>query len=287
MRGTLKAVVSLGAIAMLIAGCGSSAPKPPSTATLTRAAYVSSTAPGYKTTLSVRETVPAGQITINGNGAFNLVPKREGSMTMQVGIPSAVGAGLGSVQLQVLLLPTAIYVKLPSQIASRIPGKKPWLQVQLSQLGKAAGIPGLGQLLNGSSTLNNPAQYIQYLRATTNGTVKDLGQATVDGFRTTHYHATIDLAKLPSAVPASQRQAAQQLSSLLRRSGVTQLPIDAWVDSAHLVRRVGQTFNESFNGQRVNLALRVDFLQYGPQPAPAVPPASQTQNLLALTGGRL
>jgi hypothetical protein len=206
---------------------------------------------------------------------------------MQVGIPSAVGAGLGSVQLQVLLLPTAIYVKLPPQIASRIPGKKPWLQVQLSQLGKAAGIPGLGQLLNGSSTLNNPAQYIQYLRATTNGTVKDLGQATVDGFRTTHYHATIDLAKLPSAVPASQRQAAQQLSSLLRRSGVTQLPIDAWVDSAHLVRRVGQTFNESFNGQRVNLALRVDFLQYGPQPAPAVPPASQTQNLLALTGGRL
>jgi hypothetical protein len=156
----------------------------------------------------------------------------------------------------------------------------------VSQLGKAAGIPGLGQLLSGSSTLNNPARYVQYLRATTNGTVQDLGQATVDGFRTTHYHATIDLAKLPSAVPASQRQAAQQLAALLRRSGVTQLPIDAWIDSAHLVRRIKQTFNESINGQRLNLAIQVDFVEYGPQPAPTVPPASQTQNLLTLFGGR-
>jgi hypothetical protein len=287
MRGSLKAVASLGALAALIAGCGSSAPKPPSTATLTRAAYVSSAAPGYKMTMTVRESVSAGQITISGNGAFNLVPKREGSMTMQVGVPAAASAGLGSVQLQVLLLPGAIYVKLPPQLASRVPGKKPWLQIQVSQLGKAAGIPGLGQLLNGSSTLNNPAQYVQYLRATSKGTVHDLGQATVDGFRTTHYHATIDLAKLPAAVPASQRPAAQQLAALLRRSGVTQLPIDAWIDSAHLVRRVKQTFNESINGQRLNLAIQVDFLQYGPQPVPTVPPASQTQNLLSLTGGRL
>jgi hypothetical protein len=74
--------------------------------------------------------------------------------------------------------------------------------------------------------------------------------------------------------------------SVLRSRGTTQLPLDSWVDSGHLIRRIAMTYSQPINGQQANVALQVDFVQYGPQPAPTVPPASQTQNLLALTGGR-
>ncbi len=290
MRGKLKAAATLGAAALLIAGCGSSSPsaKQPPTATLTRAAYVSGSAPGYKALISLRENVPgAGAITATGHGAFTIVPTHEGSMTMQLSIPSAAAAGLGSLTMQAVFVPGSVYMKLPPQLASKIPGGKPWLLINLSQLGKAAGIPGLGSLASGSSSLNNPAQYVDYLRAAASGTVRNLGTATVDGVSTTHYHAIIDLSKLPSVVPASSRAAVQQLVAALRQRGsATQLPMDAWIDSAHLVRRVVTSYSEPVNGQQVSVTVQVDLTQFGPQPAPTVPPASQTQNLLSLTGGK-
>jgi hypothetical protein len=209
-------------------------------------------------------------------------------MTMQLAIPSAASAGLGNLQMQAVFVPGTIYVKLPPQLAARIPGGKPWLQINLSQLGQAAGIPGLSSLINSSSSLNNPGQYLDFLRAAANGTVKDLGQATVNGVTTTHYHAVLDLAKLPNAVPPGSRPAVQQLVNALRsRGAAAQIPIDTWIDSAHLVRRIALAYAQPIaNGQSANVALQMDFVNYGPQPAPAVPPASQTQNLLALTGGR-
>jgi hypothetical protein len=290
MRGTLKAVASLGAAGLLLAGCGSSSPsaKQPPTATLTRAAFVSSAAPGYRAVISLKENVPGvGAITASGTGSFRITPTHEGSMVMQLKIPAAASSGLGTLQMQAVFVPGTVYMKLPPQLASRIPGGKPWLSINLNQLGKAAGIPGLGSLANSSSSLNNPAQYVSYLRATTNGTVRDLGQATINGVGTTHYHAVIDLNKLPNVVPASSRAGVQQLVAALKKRGTnTQLPIDAWIDSSHLIRRVVITYSEPINGQRASVTTQVDFVQYGPQPAPTVPPAGQTQNLLSLTGGK-
>ena len=108
--------------------------------------------------------------------------------------PSTSSAGLSNLQLEAVIVPGSIYMKLPPQLASRIPGGKPWVQITLSQLGKAAGIPGLGSLINGSSSLTNPGQYLDYLRVAANGTVHDRGQATLNGVKTTHYQAIVDLA---------------------------------------------------------------------------------------------
>ena len=286
MRGRLKVAAALGAGALLAAGCGSSAPKQPPSAAINRAAYVSSTAPGYKIAMALRESSASlGQFTITGNGAFNLIPRLEGSMTMHLGFPTAASAGLGNLQMQAVLVPGTIYMKLPTQLAGRIPGGKPWLQITLSQLGKLSGVPGVASLVNSSSSLSNPGQYLQFLRATASGTVKDLGQANVGGVKTTHYHGVVDVAKLPNVVPASQRPAIQQFAAALRSRGTTQLPLDVWIDSGHLVRRLVMTYTTVVNGEHANVALQTDFVQYGPQPAPTVPPASQTESFLALIGG--
>jgi hypothetical protein len=181
-----------------------------------------------------------------------------------------------------------VYVKLPPSLTSKIPGAKLWLDIDLDQAGKVAGIPGLGSLISSSSSLNDPGQYLDYLRATSAGSVKNLGQATVNGVRTTEYHAVVDLNKLPASVPAAQRPSVQQLVNALKSKGLaTQMPIDAWIDSSNLVRRIQLAFSEPLpnTGQTISVAMTENFLEYGPQPVPAVPSASQSTNLLSLIHG--
>lgn len=280
-------LLALGAVAALLAGCGgSSGSAHPPTVNLARAADVSSAAAGYKAVITLRETVPnAGAVDMTANGSFSPA-SHAGSLSMQMHLPAS--AGLGTLDMQMVLNKTTIYVKLPPSLASKIPGGKPWLYVNLGQIGQAAGIPGLGSLVSSSSSLSDPGQYLSFLRATAVGSVKNLGRATVNGVATTHYQAEIDLAKLPSVVPAAQRQAVQQLVTALQKKGAaTEIPIDAWIDSSNLIRRIQMNFSEpvSSTGQSVAVAMTENFIQYGAQPAPVVPPASQSVNLLSLTHG--
>jgi hypothetical protein len=280
--GTLMAVA---AAAALLAGCGSSSNSAQvSTVNLTRAADVSSSAPGFKVAMTMTEKIPsAGQLAMTAHGSFSPA-SHTGAMTMHMVLPAS--AGTGPLQMQMLLDKTTVYVKLPPQYASKIPGGKPWLYVNLAQMGQAEGVPGLGSLLSSTSSLNNPGQYLSFLRATAVGSIKDLGQATVNGVSTTHYSADVDLAKLPSTVPAAQRQRVEQLIASLQQKGVsTRMPINAWIDASDLIRRVQIAYTVPVNGQTVTADITEDFLQYGPQPAPAIPPASQAANLLSLTHG--
>jgi hypothetical protein len=283
--GTFGAV---GATALSAAACGSSSPKTAqvSTAALQRAAYVSAGASGYKVALDLHETVPSlGRIAITGNGTFT--PRsHEGDVTMQMSIPgtAAASAGLSRLQMQIVLTPGTMYMQLPAALASKIPGDKSWLSFNLDQLGKAAGVPGLGSLVSSSSSFNDPGQYLDFLKAAADGSVQNLGSATVGGVQTTHYHAEVDVAKLPDAVPAAERAAIKQLTAELEsKTKLRRMPVDAWIDSSHLVRRIELNFTESLpTGQSVTVELTENFLAYGPQPAPKIPPASQTTNLLAL-----
>lgn len=287
----LRALAGVVLVAGLTAaGCGSSSSSSSSgsaqvpSVSLTRAADVSSAAAGYKAAVTLHETLPnAGTIVANGTGSFS-PNAHQGTVAMQMSLPP--GAGLSTLQLQMVLDKGNIYMKFPPALASKLPGGKPWLYINLAQAGKAAGIAGLGSLVNSSSSFSDPGQYLNFLRATATGSVKDLGQATVNGVSTTHYRARVDLTKLPQAVPASQRAAMQKLVASLRSKGATtQIPMDVWIDSSHLVRRVQSTFTETVGGQSVTIAMTENFLSYGPQPAPVVPPPSQTANLLSLLHG--
>lgn len=277
---------AVGVAALAIAGCGSasSTSKQIPTVSLSRAADVSSSAQGYKTAVTLHETIPgAGRIDATANGSFSPA-SHAGALNMNMTLPPS--AGIGSLQLQMVLDKTAIYVKLPPQLASKLPGGKPWLYVNLDQAGKAAGIPGLGSLISSSSSFSDPGQYLNFLRATSSGSVKNLGQATVNGVRTTHYSAEVDLSKLPSVVPASERQSVRKLVSALQQKGAaTRLPVQAWIDSSNLIRRLQTAFSEPLGtGQSVSISLVETFLQYGPQPVPSVPSRGQATNLLSLAG---
>jgi hypothetical protein len=276
---------------LALAGCGSSSSSSTtatvSSSEMTRAADVSSNVAGYKAVMSMTETLPSvGSVTMHGTGSFG---HDVGAMTMNMTLPGAASAGLGSnLQIQLVIDHDTFFMKMPAALTSKIPGGKPWWSMNLSQLGKASGIPGIGSMMSSEQTLSNPGEYLNFLRATASGSVQDLGSATVDGVQTTHYRGNIDFSKVADAFPASERAAiAQTMAAVSKHVQTKPAPIDVWIDANHLVRRLTFTEPLTVNGQSANVAMQMDFLSYGTQPAPAIPPAGQVTNLLALLHGTI
>ncbi len=89
--------------------------------------------------------------------------------------------------------------------------------------------------------------------------------------------------------PRDRAQARQAVAALEKMTGLHYIPVSVWVDSHHLVRRMMMSFNERVpgTGQSLTVSMRMDFLDYGRQPTPSIPPASQVNNFLSLLHGGL
>lgn len=227
----------------------------------------------------MQETVAGETFNITANGAFT--PKsHEATATMNMALPASLG---GQMQMQMVMADGTFYIQLPTALASKIPGDKQWVSLNLAKLGQAANLQGLGSLVSSSSTLNNPGEYLDFLRSASSGSVQNLGQETINGVATTHYSGELDYSKLPDAVPAADRQGVQQLvSELEKRAKVPNMPVDVWIDGSNLVRQIKMNLDETVKGQSVSVAMTEDFTDYGAQPAPTIPAASQTTDLLSL-----
>lgn len=304
-RGTAGVVAAL-CLAILTAACGgSSSPatgrssgksasngKSPSgsksastgsgrsaTASVKLAAFKSTAASGYRVAMTMSETVSGSNsgetvVDMTANGSFSAA-SHTGDMTMNMQV--STGGGSQDLAVQSVLDGDTMYLKLPAKYASQLPGDKPWVSLNFSELGKTVGTSGLGSLFNSGSNFNDPGQYLDFLRATSDGSVKDLGKDTVDGRQVTHYQADLDLAKLPDAVPAADRAAVTQLVSTLQKKGVnTQMPIDAWIDSSNLIRRLEMSYDATVQGQSVSVDITAKYGGYGSQPTPKIPSPDQT-----------
>ena len=223
-------------------------------------------------------------LTATGTGSIN-ARERTGSVVfvMNAGNDPDLKKALGgsTLRLEELVDGTTVYVKLPPAIASKLPGGRPWIKVDLA---KASGIPGFSSLAN-NPVSSDPSQFLSYLRATS-GTVSKQGSAVVNGIQTTHYHATINLDRVPDALPSASRAGAKQaVSSIEQLTGLRQLPVDAWIDGNDLIRRMRLSFDESLAPSvKLNIAITMDFVKYGPQPTPTFPSADQVSDASSLSG---
>src|SRR6185437_12423932 len=148
---------------------------------------------------------------------------------------------------------TTVYMRLPNQPAlTRLTGGKPWVKLDFS---KALGAFGLGGL---STETGNPAQFIDYLRAV-GAKTKQVGTATIDGTQTTHYHAVVDLDNYPKLFPAARRAAAARgISTLESMTGTHTMPMDVWIDSNKLLRRMSFSMGECVQSQRLTMAMTMN-----------------------------
>jgi hypothetical protein len=276
----LKAAVALSAIAaaLLVAACGgSSSSGKADGASTVRAAYVSSTAPGYQIAIKVTGTAAGHPIDVTGTGTFAEAAHAY-QLTMHINRPALGGE---NPEVNVLVLGQHFYVRLPASLAGQIPGGKAWLGLNLADLGKRARMRGLSSLA--ANPGENPAHFLRSLRAASATGVQSLGHQTIDGVSTTGSRATVDLSKVADTLPASERPiAASAIASIEKLTGLRYLPIEAWVDTSNHLRRIDLSEAGHVAGQPFSENVRLDFVKYGPEPVPAAPPADEVTDIMSL-----
>jgi hypothetical protein len=294
------AIAGLAVLAAAAAGCGSASTSPSSAPAaqdasrfLASAATKSTGTPSMKTELSVTmlsSKLPGGRLDMTADGALDNTNHR---MDIRLDMSKfATGLGAGAAALG---SPSdwigeevgdfdggraIVYMKLPV-LTRLLPGGKPWIKMDLNEVGKQAGID-ISQL---TQFANNPAQMVDWLRAAS-GDVTTVGTETVDGVPTTHYRATVDIDKYPDLVPAENREAMRKAVDALKKAAhVSSFPMHVWVGKDGLVRQVRTVLTETIQGQTVNIVTSERFYDFGTPVEIALPSDDQVTDISSLTTG--
>lgn len=252
-----RIALALLAAPFALAACGGGKKSSVPSATLTPVAYVkqaaqkTDAAPSEHMTLNGAVALGGQGITLDGSGDFDNKDK-SGTFHMRF------SAGGMSGTIDEVMTGTTLYAKSPL-FASSLPSGKTWMKLDLRKPLAARGVD-LSSLM-----AQSPSQSISQLLASTNAT--KVGTETIDGASTTHYHGTVDLAKLPQAAALPGAVKADE-------------PFDVWVDdSTGYVRRVKLT--NSLGGASV--VFTMDFSSFGEQVSAQAPPASETYDATSST----
>ena len=267
---TVAAVCAIAAVAVSTAGCGGgSSSSALQLDPVAAAATKTQNAGAAHVHLSVVLKGHGRTVRLHGAGAidgtssamnFNL-----GSMLSRMGLPATGTPGAASLK-EVALEQNGdyvIYLRLAA-LSSQLPGGKQWIKVDLTKLGKSAGID-LGQMMSGSQV--QPSDLLSMLEAD-GAKVQEVGPATVDGVATTHYRVSVDVAKaLQSSGLANPllSAAASQMKTVHQ---------NVWIGANRLVRRITVHYSSPRPGAP-RMAMQMDISDYGTSATIAAPPSSQ------------
>jgi hypothetical protein len=272
-RAALAAALAVALAAAVSAGCGGSTSSALSLDPVAAAATKTQDAGAARIRFAMVISAPqlGKTLRMRGTGAIDGTSAelsfRLGSMLGQMGLPSSAGslAQVRHASIKEVALEEdgdyVIYMQL-GFLSSQLPGGKQWIKLDVSKLGKAAGLD-VGKLLSG--TQFQPSDLLGML--TSEGAkVQKLGPATVDGVATTHYRVRIDLAKV--------LQSKGLTSPLL--SGITAqmktATAEVWIGKDGLVRRVRVSYDVHGAGR---MAMTMSLYDYGAHVSIAAPPSSQ------------
>jgi hypothetical protein len=250
----IAASAAIGAVALLASGCGgagSALSLDPVAAAATRTQQ----AGAAKVRFVIHVAGANEAFAVRGSGAID---GTSSDLTFNTTETRLAGAPMEEISLE-QNGDYVVYLQLGA-LDSQLPGGKHWVALDLSKLGKAAGLD-LGKLLSGSQI--QPGDLLSMLQAEGAG-IQNLGSATVDGSATTHYRVTIDTAKALQA---------RGLTSPLLTGAAAELPkipVDAWIGTDGLLRRI--TFAAA--GALGHVDMTMNLFDYGANVAISAPPSS-------------
>jgi hypothetical protein len=279
-RAGIAAALAIAAVAVVTAGCGGGSTSSALSLDPVAAAATKSQQAGaarIRFALAVRSPqLPDKSFHVRASGVMDGTSGELtfglGSLIRQMGIPSsampsATMSQLAHAKMKEIVLQQGghfvIYMRL-GFLASQLPGGKQWIKLDLSKLGKSAGID-LGSLLSGSQL--QPSDVLGMLRSE-GAKIQKLGSASIDGTATTHYRVTIDMAKALEA---------KGLTSPLLQSFAGQMPKipeNVWIGKDGLVRRVQLSYGFTHAGHRLQVGMTMDLYDYGAHVTIAAPPSS-------------
>ena len=284
-------VVLAAAAAIAAAGCGGGGGGSSTSSTTTTsgasrdAKRVLAAAPGkvkdansskVSFSIAVDSDQLANEITIPGSGEFDYAGK-EGRLTLDYGAVLSAAGQSGNGEMEVLTKGDMYYLKWPL-FSTAVGASTPWISFDISKLDQVTGFDtsSLRQVNQG-----DPSQTLVYLRAA--GTVEDHGTEDVAGVSTTKYHAVIDLDKVPGLAPAAQRASVRSsINSMKEQYGITELPMDAWIDANGLPRKLFYEIAAKVQGQDVKSSMTMNLSDYGVDVKVQPPPPSQVTDLASI-----
>lgn len=170
------------------------------------------------------------------------------------------------------------YVRLPA-IEDQLPDGKTWVRGTAGDV-KAGGFD-FSEL--DSFTQNDPRDVLEALRGLS-GDIETVGSQELRGVETTHYRAQLDPQELADHMTGTNVDATSLFDRLSGQGGVTELPLDIWIDGNGLVRKLALDFEapDATSGQSGSVSLAFELWDYGEPVAIDVPPASQVADATAL-----
>ena len=282
MRGGRSlAVLALGGAGVLAAaGCGTQVATAGHPATASPAATASLAAAVTRTAAQTARVSGTTTMQMQGmtvsfteSGAFDFARSR-GTLSMS-----------GPMAFTEVFLPPKTYIKMPADAGLSLPKGKSWVAVgpglpgDLAASGLGGALPGLPGLPGAGN--GNPADLLASLTAIS-GSVKKQGTATIGGVPVTQYRVKIDLAKAAARLPDWERSSFQEFTQGL---GASTIPVDVWVDSHNLVRRMREALpmpSDPGAPKDTVLTQTTDFYDFGVPVRVSAPPAAQVASLSQL-----
>lgn len=249
---------------MALAACGGT------TFSMVRAYGDTVAARTARVTLDATITIPGPQaagatIHLTGGGVTDLTT-RTGDLTAHV-----PGAG----PIEERLVGGTMYMHYPSiSPRSGLPAGKTWVSMKLSELcGNSSAL--------GSAGAADPTSVLSQLRNASTSGLQDLGSASVAGVQTTHYRATLDLAKAAQAKCSSG-----PLSGVIAKeaSRFHTMPVDVWVDSADRIRQMRIRMDLPIGTATGHMDMTVGFSDFGVAVNVVPPDPAETIDMTQLPG---
>jgi hypothetical protein len=273
MRGgkSLVVLALCGAGALAATGCGTRASTagPTTTADLTAAVTRTTTQTARIETTTTMQ-MQGMTVSLTESGAFDFVHSR-GTLSM--------GGPVASTEV---FIPPKMYIKMPADAGLSLPKGKSWIVADTGTSGDLAA-SGLGSLLSGPIAGGNddPADLLASLTAIS-GSVTKRGTATIRGVPVTEYRVTIDLAKAAARVPGWEQASFKGFAQSL---GTGTIPVDVWVDSQNLVRRMQEALHmpgETGTPAGTVVTQTTDFYDFGVPVRVSAPPAAAVASVSQL-----
>ena len=216
-------------------------------------------------------------VTISANGRFDFVNHRGRFDVFYGGLISAFEPGAIRERS---FLPSAVvvdgltlylnYPDVPDLFVDERIVVRPWVRTAVDELTDEL-ITDLGAAAQLGRS--DPSQLLVWLRAT-GIEVDELGAETIRGIETEHYRTTVDLTEVPEFAPVTERDAYErQIDALVTRAIVTEVPLDVWVDSDNLVRRLASelTVRLGKDTRTSTVGWSVDLFDFGVDAAQGIP----------------
>lgn len=269
MRALAALLTALLAVA--VAGCGgeNAADAPTSEAAVLVVQSGKASADAESAKVSFKADFTGDMSSMTGEGVFS---QRQGQLTMDLSDLGGTGGALG--QAEIVFDNLVYYVKVPEASGLPLPPGKTWFKLDLAKLGEKQGLD-LAQLTQLNQS--DPSQALDFLAGASDD-FHEVGSEEVRGEPTTHYAGTIDLDRVAENAPDD---VAEQYRRLAELSPTKTIPLDVWIGSDGLVRRIRF---EQAPAEGSTVIIEEDLYDYGTTADVAIPSESEVFDLTELLG---